>query len=175
MLPMLLSLSLSLSLSLGSGPVASSSAVEAPAAPAAITVARGVADPLAFVAARYEAYRRDPEAPPDDPDFVYSDRLRALFAAYSAWTSQHEDLIGSLDFDWWTNSQDWRIDRVELAAREDGPGRRTIVARFRNWDQPREVRFAFVRVSGRWYLDDASSGGGADGWILSALLAERPE
>lgn len=136
---------------------------------------RGVDDPGAFVAAHYDAYRRNPEAPPADPEFAYSDRLRTLFDAYAAWTAQHEDLIGSLDFDWWTNSQDWRIDRVEIATAEAGPDRRTIVARFRNWDTPVEIRFAFVRQAGRWYLDDASSGAGEDGWTLSGLLAERPE
>ena len=33
----------------------------------------------------------------------------------------------------------------------------------------------YVRQDGRWYIDDASSGEGADGWTLSALLGERPE
>ena len=163
----------------GSWLIAAALAVPFPAAAQPATSAtealHGVADPRAFVGARYEAYRRHPEAPPEDPAFAYSDRLRALFDAYQAWTARHEDLIGSLDFDWWTNAQDWRIDGVTLDEQESGPNRRTVVARFRNWDQPAEVRFAFVRQQGRWYIDDASSGEGADGWTLSALLGERPE
>ncbi|WP_114953532.1 hypothetical protein [Sphingosinicella terrae] len=152
---------------------AQAAATQPGAAP--VQAQRGVDDPRAFVAAQYDAYRRNPEAPPADPEFAYSDGLRALFDAYMAWTARHDDLIGSLDFDWWTNSQDWRVDRVELDVIEEGADRRTIVARFRNWEAPDEVRFAFVRQSGRWYLDDASSGDGEDGWVLSVLLAERPE
>jgi hypothetical protein len=52
-----------------------------------------------------------------------------------------------------------------------------VTARFRNIDRRDEVRFQFVRVGRRWYLDDAveGSGHGDNGWTLSALLRSREE
>jgi hypothetical protein len=132
----------------------------------------GVTDPRAFVAATYARYRAHPDVPPPNQSFVYSPRLRALFAAYDRDLSGG-DLVGSLDFDWWTNAQDYRIGNVRLSARRQGAGRMTIIARFDNYDAHEEVRFLFVRIGDRWYLDDAVHGG-AEGWRLSDLLRERP-
>ena len=137
---------------------------------------RGVEDPRAFVEQQYSAYLRD-ENGPDYPAYAYSDRLRALFSAYDAWTAQHEDLVGSLDFDWWLNAQDWGLANVSVAETAEGPDRRTETARFTNSGRPDEIRFLFVRQDGRWYLDDAveGTGSGGDGWTLSTLLQEREE
>ena len=136
---------------------------------------RGVADPRAFVAATYARYQANRNVPPPDPSHAYSPRLRRLFQAYEAWTRQHQDLVGALDFDWWTNAQDYEIRNVRITERRVGPGRRWIVASFRNFDRNDVIRFLFVRRGGRWYLDDADQGTGGDGWTLSALLQERPE
>lgn len=132
----------------------------------------GVTDPRAFVAATYARYQAHPDVPPPDLSFVYSPRLRALFAAYDR-DLGGGDLVGSLDFDWWTNAQDYRIAHVRLSERRQGPGRMTIIARFDNYAAHEEVRFLFVRVGNLWFLDDAVHGG-AEGWTLSALLRERP-
>lgn len=136
----------------------------------------GVSHPRAFVAATYARYQAHSDVPPPDQSFVYSPRLRALFAAYDR-DLGGGDLVGALDFDWWTNAQDYRIANVRLTERHQGPNRMTIVARFDNYDRRDEVRILFVRVGNRWYLDDASHGGGrgGDGWTLSALLRERPQ
>jgi hypothetical protein len=138
--------------------------------------ARGVDDPLAFVTAHYAAYQRQ-AAGPDEPAHAYSPRLRALFADYAAWTARHEDLVGSLDFDWWVNAQDWVLEDLRISERREGANRRIVSARFRNAGRPDEVRFVFVRQGGRWFLDDAieGTGSGEGGWTLSALLRERPE
>ena len=132
----------------------------------------GLSDPRAFVAATYARYQAHPNVPPPDQSHVYSPRLRALFAAYDR-DLGGGDLVGSLDFDWWTNAQDYRIANVRLSERRQGPGRMTITARFDNYDAHEEVRFLFVRIGSRWHLDDAVHGG-AEGWTLSALLRERP-
>lgn len=140
-------------------------------------VPRGLADPRAFVAETYARYQADPNVPPPDQSHAYSDRLRGLFEAYAAWARQHDDLVGALDFDWWTNAQDYSVSNLVLSEGETGRAdRRSIVARFDNYDAHEEIRFLFVRERGRWYLDDAvnGSGGGGDGWTLSALLRERP-
>jgi hypothetical protein len=132
----------------------------------------GVSHPRAFVAAAYGRYQARPDVPPPDRSHVYSPRLRALFAAYDR-DLGGGDLVGSLDFDWWTNAQDYEIANVRLSERRQGAGRMTIIARFDNYDRHDEVRFQFIRIGNRWYLDDATHGG-AEGWTLSALLRERP-
>jgi len=149
----------------GSGPTA-----------APVEAARGVEDPRAFVVQTFAAYQRNPSGP-EWPAFAYSDRLRALFDAYEQWAAAHEDLVGSLDFDWWVNAQDWLLSDVRVTERRQGPNRRTVAARFTNAGRRDEVRFLFVRQGGRWYLDDANEGTGRGdgGWTLSALLRERPE
>lgn len=147
-----------------------------PAAAQAQAQARGVDNPRAFVAATYARYQRDPNVPPPDLAFAYSPRLKRLFDAYDSWARQHGDLVGALDFDWWTNAQDYSISRVVVTARAEGRGRLWVTARFDNYDRHDSVRFLFVRQGGRWYLDDAvqGSGRGDDGWTLSALLRARP-
>lgn len=138
---------------------------------------RGVDDPRAFVEQRYAAYRNQPSSAPEWPAFAYSDRLKALFDAYDAWNHQHEDLVGSLDFDWWINAQDWELGPVAVTETSQDPDHRTETARFTNIDRQEEIRFQFVRQGNRWYLDDAvqGSGHGDDGWTLSALLRVREE
>lgn len=141
-------------------------------------VPRGVEDPRAFVSARYDAYLRGGgEEVQDDPVFAYSDRLRGLFEAYEAWTAKHDDLIGSLDFDWWVNAQDWSLADVRVTELGERAGRRIVSARFSNDGRPDEIRFHFVRQGDRWFLDDAveGTGSGDGGWTLSTLLQERPE
>lgn len=135
-----------------------------------------VDDPRAFVAATYARYARAANDPPAEPAHAYSPRLRALFAAYERWARAHDDLVGSLDFDWWVNAQDWEISGVAVTEEAAGPDRRAIVARWTNYGRMDSSRFLFVRDHGRWYLDDVvnGTGSGDEGWTLSALLRERP-
>lgn len=146
--------------------------------PRAQPAVRGVEDPRRFVEQVYARYRAAPGVPPEDLVHSYSDRLRALFTAYDAWQARHQDLVGSVAFDWWTNSQDWgELNIRELGEERRGPDRRTIAVRFLNYDVESTNRFHFVRRGGRWFLDDVvnGSGSGENGWTLSALLRERPE
>lgn len=137
----------------------------------------GVDDPRAFVAATYARYQSHPNVTPPDPSIAYSPRLRALFLAYDGWQRSHPDLVGALDFDWWTKTQDYRIRNLSYRVIDEGPDLRWIVARFDNYDRHDEVRFRFVRQSGRWFLDDAmqGTGSGNEGWTLSALLQRRED
>ena len=90
--------------------------------------------------------------------------------------ARHDDLVGSLDFDWWINAQDWELGPVEVSEEAPDEDRRTVVARFRNGDRAEISRFHFIRQHRRWFLDDVVNGDGhANGWVLSELLRERPE
>ena len=151
-------------------------ALAALAAAAFTQVPRGVEDPRAFVSSVYADYARTANAPPAEPTYAYSPRLAALFGAYERWARAHDDLVGSLDFDWWMNAQDWEISGVAVSQAPGGGNRRTVTARWTNYGRADSSRFLFVRLRGRWYLDDVvnGSGRGDEGWTLSALLRQRP-
>lgn len=142
---------------------------------AAERVSRGVADPRDFVARTYAAYRNAADATPPEPFYAYSARLAALFAAYDR-DLGGGDLVGALDFDWWVNAQEWALSDIRGTQTDPGPGRRIVVAGWKNGDRTDSSRFHFLRWRGRWYLDDVvnGTGGGDGGWTLSALLRERP-
>ena len=135
--------------------------------------ARGVDDPRAFIAQRLAGYRTTTEHVPPDPVWAYSPRLSALAAAYARWERRHHDEVGSIDFDWWINAQDWELSHITATAADTGPNARTVTARWQNSDRADSSRFLFVRIAGRWYLDDVvnGTGHGDDGWTLSNLLA----
>jgi len=141
--------------------------------------APGLSDPRTFVAATYARYQSYPNEPPRDRTCAYSRRLARLFAAYEAWQRTHSDEVGALDFDWWTNAQDYQIRNLSYRVIVEGPNLRWVIARFDNYDRHDEIRFRFVREGRRfgregrrWYLDDAmqGTGSGDHGWTLSALL-----
>jgi hypothetical protein len=138
--------------------------------------ARGVEDPRAFVAQRFAGYRSGTDHVPPDPAWAYSPRLAALFAIYDRWQHRHHDEVGSIDFDWWINAQDWELSRVSVTQADTGPNARTVTAHWTNSGRADSSRFLFVRIGGRWYLDDAvnGTGHGDDGWTLSELL-RHPE
>jgi len=151
------------------------------AAPAIATAAvqsgetrRGVDDPRAFIQSVYAAYARTPDRGPDEPTYAYSARLQRLVDAYEA-AYAGQDLVGAVDFDLWTNAQEWSVSNVVIDEEQEGADSRTILVRFRNWDRENVNRFRFVREGGRWYLDDIVNGAGVggDGWTFSALLMER--
>lgn len=135
--------------------------------------ARGVADPRAFVAQRFAGYRSGTDSVPADSTWAYSPRLAALFATYDRWQRRHTDEVGSIDFDWWINAQDWELSDVSVSQADSGRNRRVVTARWRNSGRNDSSRFLFVRIGTRWYLDDVvhGSGHGDEGWTLSALLA----
>lgn len=152
-------------------------AFAAPVAAHAQPEQRGVEDPRAFVREMYERYRAVNDAPIPEPRYAYSARLTGLFEAYESWARAHDDLVGSLDFDWWTNAQDWQISNISIVEFSLPGERKVIEVHWRNYDRTDSSRFFFVREEGRWYLDDVvnGSGRGDNGWTLSTLLHERPE
>ncbi len=130
-------------------------------------VAQTVGDePPVFVAQVYDRLANDGDY--DAPDALYTPRLLAL------WQDMRRDSgdgIGRLDFDYWTNAQDWRLSDISIgSAYVDGRDDRMIVtANFKNADRPERIRFYFEKVGGQWRLDDVASELG-DPWTLSTLL-----
>jgi|GEM_PF-562902 len=135
----------------------------APAKPA-----RVIADPGAFVSEVYaNLVRNDGYAPPTD---IYTPRLQALWDGMLK-DQAAGDEVGPIDFDFWTNAQDWRLHDVKVTVREvfRRPDRKVVTARFKNEDRAEDLRFYFERDGANWRLDDVRSVG-KEAWTLSLLL-----
>lgn len=89
--------------------------------------------------------------PPED---IYTPRLAKLFAEDRR-RSKHE--VGCVDFVFWVNGQDWTITNLTVTSSEDSRQQRTVIAKFQNMGTPEEIRFIFLRNSGRWLLDEVQS------------------
>jgi hypothetical protein len=152
-----------------------------PAAAAAEAQAKGgIADPLRFVKAAYGLDKTSPDKPStailkdsDKPE--YSPRLRALFALDD---KEAGGEVGRLDFDIYTGTQDGDVEHVTVKADEVDlatPPRQVITANFIILGTPKEMRFYFEKMGGKWFLDDISEKGddkpdGMPAWTLSTIL-----
>jgi hypothetical protein len=126
-----------------------------------------ITDPAAFVTGVYKRLATDRNYAPAS-DF-YTPRLKAL------WADMEHDAggeVGRVDFEFWTNAQDWEIKDVKVSSArvEQNLRRKVVIARFVNEGRPTEICFYFERVGGRWLLDDARSVGKDGGWTLSLIL-----
>ena len=124
-------------------------------------------DPVTFVKGVYDKLSTDQNyAPPED---ITSPRLGALFALEQ---KEAGGEVGRMDFDFWTNAQDWQLGDVSVSGEpvEGAKDREIVVARFRNGTRKEEIHFYFEKLSwAGWRLDDARAFG-EDNWTLSLIL-----
>ena len=138
-------------------------AAAAPAKPA-----RVVADPAAFVTEVYAGFaKNEGYAPPED---IYTPRLQALWDGMLK-DQAGSDEVGPIDFEFWTNAQDWRIHDVKVTTRDvyRRPDRKVVTAKFKNEDRAEELHFYFEKEGLSWRLDDVRSVG-KEAWTLSLIL-----
>ena len=137
-----------------------------------LSAATRIDDPKTFVT---EVYRRLVAAqsshssytPPED---IYTPRLEKLVREDKR---KAKGEVGCLDFDFWINAQDWTITHLTITTTDDGPDRKTVIAKFRNMGEPQEIHFDFRKSAGRWLLDDVHSMS-APPWTLSEILKCAP-
>ena len=91
----------------------------------------------------------------NEPDDIYTPRLKALFAEYNRRTQGE---AGCLDFDFWLNAQDSTLRNVRITSRDVAahPDRKLVIATFVN-GAPQEIQFDFRRIAGQWLLNDVHS------------------
>lgn len=138
----------------------------------ALPAATRIDDPKTFVT---EVYRRLIETQSkghsyDEPDDIYTARLAKLIRDDR---KKAKGEVGCLDFDFWVNGQDWELSNLAVTSTDDGPDRKTVIAKFRNLGNPEEIHFDFRRSAGRWQLDDVHSLS-APPWTLSEILKCAP-
>jgi len=126
-----------------------------------------ISDPAKFVADVYAHYAKVKDySPPTD---VYSPRLAALFALD---TKEAGGEVGRIDFDPWTNAQDFQISAVSVKAQpvDNTKDREIVVAKFKNIGKPETILFYFEKAKSGWQLDDMQAPGGDQPWTLSVIL-----
>lgn len=123
-------------------------------------------DPEIYVASVYDRLRKGEAW--QTPEALYTPRLQALWKDMTADTG---DEVGRVNFDFWTNAQDWELSGFSFSGEPvvQNDSRRIVIARFRNFDRAEVIAFCWERIDGRWRLDDVESRG-EDPWTLSVLL-----
>ncbi|MFI4975460.1 MAG: hypothetical protein ACHP84_13050 [Caulobacterales bacterium] len=125
-----------------------------------------ISDPKAFVTQVYHRLATDQNY--TAPEDIYTAHLKALFA-----DEKHDagDEVGRVDFDFWTDAQDWSLKdpKVREAPVEGNAGRKVEIVTFLNSDRPEEIHFYFQKTPAGWLLDDARSVKG-ESWTLSVIL-----
>ena len=131
----------------------------------------GVEDPALTVRNLYP----DPPALADG-ELPLTPRLQQLFESDDRRVCELDTPIGRLDFDWVVNGQDFLITDVSVetvetyAGLEDEPERVVVIARFKNFDTPNELRYYWEKAEDGWRLDDVASVSDEFPWTLSLLL-----
>lgn len=125
-----------------------------------------VSDPEAAMKAAYAALEKESQ----EVELPLSARLAGLFALDEHETGKDE--VGRIDFDYFVNGQDSKVSRSKVNIRtvENGPARRIVVVRFRNFDQEMENHFFWEKAKSGWVLDDVRFLDGKEGYTLSLVL-----
>src|SRR5260221_476958 len=89
-------------------------------------------DPVKFVNGLYaQMETSSPKRPYAAPEDIYTPRLAALFALE---TREAGGEVGRMDFDFWSNAQDWQLSAVKVHAApvEGAKDREVVIATFKN-------------------------------------------
>jgi len=137
---------------------------------------QAVSDPEAMVKALYSDTA-------DRSLLPMTQRLETLFLLERDYLEASGYAVGRLDFDWVVNGQDALItdlafETVDVPIRDYGEeavdqfDRKIIIASFKNFASPTEIRYYWIKERSGWKLDDVT-GDSEDGmtWTLSLLLA----
>ena len=138
-------------------------------APSVANGATKIDDPVKFVSGLYSKMAAATmKAPYVAPEVIYTPRLAALFDLEKREAGGE---VGRIDFDFWSNAQDWQLSNVKVtgAPVEGAKDREIVIAKFKNFGKPQEIRFYFEKTKSGWLLDDARSLVG-ESWTLSLIL-----
>lgn len=115
-------------------------------------------------------------------ELVMTRRLETLFLLERDYLDASGHPFDRLDFDWIVNGQDALItelafETVDVPMRDYGDAavdqfdRKIVIASFKNFDSPTEIRYYWIKERSGWKLDDVT-GHSEDGmtWTLSLLL-----
>jgi hypothetical protein len=124
-----------------------------------------ISDPVAFVKSIY-ALEKAGRLPPEN---INTPRLAALYALDRREAGGE---VGRMEFDIWTNAQDFKITDVQVTGVPVAgvASREVVIAKLKNFGKVQETHFYFEKIGKTWMLDDARGMTPPDTWTLSLLL-----
>jgi hypothetical protein len=109
----------------------------------------------------------------DDNGVLYSKALNALFATANANTP--DDDVGPIDFDVFTNGQDYQLTDLLIGAPvPDAPGVKIAVT-FKNFGDAQSLVFHLVKEDDGWKINDIDCLTPDQTWTLTSLLTASPD
>jgi hypothetical protein len=135
-------------------------------------------DPKGLVSAIYEPYRSGRQHA--DLNQFYSSRLKELFlghaetAAAGVDTSQPLTVAPAIDFNPFIDGQNALILDVAIGEPVVVGEQALVTVGFHNFDQPTLLSLSLVKEPDGWKVDDVTSMGGEENWMLSWLLQFDP-
>lgn len=135
-------------------------------------------DPKALVDAIYQPYQSGKRH--DDVSQFYSARLKQLFLDHAEAAAQADTTIAPLEaqaafaFNPFIDAQNALILDVAVGEPIVFGDKALVTAGFHNFDQPTMLSLSLVREADGWKVDDVTSMGGEENWMLSWLLRFDP-
>jgi hypothetical protein len=142
------------------------------------TLAAAYDDPKGLVSAIYQPYQAGQQHA--DLNQFYSARLKQLFlghadtAAAAADTSEPLTVAPAIDFNPFIDGQHALILDVAIGEPVVVGEQALVTVGFHNFDQPTLLSLSLVKEPDGWKVDDVTSMGGEDNWMLSWLLQFDP-
>ena len=137
-------------------------------------------DPKSLVAAIYQPYQAGQQHA--DLDQFYSTRLKQLFLAHAENAAAEVDTSASepaseapaIDFNPFIDAQNALLLDVLIGEPVVVGEQALVTVGFHNFDQPTLLSLSLVREPDGWKVDDVTSMGGEENWMLSWLLLYDP-
>lgn len=143
-------------------------------------VALAFEEPKALVEAIYAPYRSGGQH--GDLDQFYSARLLQLFAAHAEKLAAQAEATAAepvtvepvVDFNPFIDGDNALLLDVAIGEPVVAGEQALVTVGFHNFDQPTLLSLSLVREAEGWKVDDVSSMGGEENWMLSWLLLYDP-
>ena len=135
--------------------------------------------PEALVNAIYQRYQAGASAA--DPTVFYSERLKRLTAEHAERAAEGPAAIvaegtgePAVEFDPFIDGQSALLLDVTIGTPLVMGDRALVTVGFHNFDQPTLLSLSLLREADGWRVDDVTSTGGEENWMLSWLLQFDP-
>lgn len=131
-------------------------------------------DPEALITAIYQTYTDIAPGEDGTPNVegVYSERLQALIDKDQKETPEGE--VGRMDWDPFVDGQDWQLTELKIAPVSKEATQAEVRATFKNFGEPRDLRYTLVLEDGHWRIDDIQETL-KPRWTMSKILLDAPD
>jgi hypothetical protein len=131
-------------------------------------------DPVTLIQALYKTYTAIGPGEDGSPslDGIYSKRLQALVDKDAKETPEGE--VGRIDWDVIVDGQDWQLTGLDITPVSKQEARAEVRAKFKNFDEKRDILYTLVLEDGHWRIDDIEERL-KPRWTMSKILLDAPD